>query len=193
MEVVFFKQIFIRWMASPWRLSEFLCSLSRSWWCWWLTRPWPAQSVSSPTQTHLNRTFFAVWACGTDSDSVHSPSDSGSFDGTRLLWEVPRIVTPLVGEGAGFESRSLTLGVEGVLLDKPTTAARGFTLVQQGHLIQIGVPFGAEGGYRKVQSVPSKKAFNKCKLFCYKQQVQNKDWCHVEHADDIMTNSRFYT
>lgn len=54
-----------------------------------------------------------------------------------------------------FESRSLKLGVEGVLLDEPTTTARGFSLVQQGHLIQIGVPFGVEGGYRKVQSVPS--------------------------------------
>uniref|UniRef100_A0A8P4GAX4 ZP domain-containing protein n=1 Tax=Dicentrarchus labrax TaxID=13489 RepID=A0A8P4GAX4_DICLA len=38
------------------------------------------------------------------------------------------------------------------MLDKPTAAARGFSLVQQGHLIQIGVPFGAEGGYRKVVS-----------------------------------------
>ncbi|XP_044024572.1 uncharacterized protein LOC122862843 isoform X2 [Siniperca chuatsi] len=75
--------------------------------------------------------------------------NSGSFDGTRLLWDVPRVVTPLVGEGARFESRSLSLGVEGVLLDEPTAAARGFTLVQQGYLIQIGVPFGEEGGYRK--------------------------------------------
>lgn len=65
-------------------------------------------------------------------------------------------MTPLVGEGAGFESRSLSLGVEGLLLDESTTAARGFSVVQHGHLIQIGVPFGAEGGYRKVQSVPSK-------------------------------------
>ncbi|XP_030260172.1 uncharacterized protein LOC115573522 isoform X3 [Sparus aurata] len=73
----------------------------------------------------------------------------GTFDGARLLWDIPRVVTPLIGEGAGFESRSVNLGVEGLLLDEPTTAARGFSVVQQGHLIQIGVPFGAEGGYRK--------------------------------------------
>ncbi|XP_070705205.1 uncharacterized protein [Pempheris klunzingeri] len=75
--------------------------------------------------------------------------NSGSFDGTQLLWDVPRLVTPLVGEEAKFESRSLRLGVEGVLLDEPTAAAKGFSLVQQGHLVQIRVPFGAEGGYKK--------------------------------------------
>uniref|UniRef100_A0A8C2WU22 ZP domain-containing protein n=1 Tax=Cyclopterus lumpus TaxID=8103 RepID=A0A8C2WU22_CYCLU len=74
---------------------------------------------------------------------------SGSFDGARLLWDIPLVVTSLVGEGAGFESRSLNLGVEGVLLDKPSATARGISLVQQAYVVQIGVPFGAEGGYRK--------------------------------------------
>jgi len=62
-------------------------------------------------------------------------------------------MTSLVGEGAGFESRSLNLGVEGVLLDKLTATARGISLVQQAYMIQIGVPFGAKGGYRKVKSI----------------------------------------
>ncbi|XP_029282165.1 uncharacterized protein LOC115004623 [Cottoperca gobio] len=75
--------------------------------------------------------------------------NTGSFDGARLLLDVPRVVTPLVGEGAKFESRSLSLGVDGVLLDKATAETRGFSLVQQGNLVQVGVPFGTEGGYRK--------------------------------------------
>lgn len=144
----------IRWMASPWRSSGFLCSWSRSWWWWWLMYPWPAQSVSS-TQTHLNRKLF-LSVNGVVCDSVDPVPDFGTFDGARLLWDIPRVVTPLIGEGAGFESRSVNLGVEGLLLDEPTTAARGFSAVQQGHLIQIGVPFGAEGGYRKVQWVGPK-------------------------------------
>ncbi|XP_073348720.1 uncharacterized protein [Pagrus major] len=81
--------------------------------------------------------------------SIACTVNSGSFDGSRLLWDIPQVVTPLTWEGAGFESRSVSLGVEGLLLDEPTTAARGFSVVQQGHLIKIGVPFGAEGGYRK--------------------------------------------
>lgn len=59
-------------------------------------------------------------------------------------------MTPLVGGGARFESRSLGLGVEGRLLDRPTAAARGFSLDLHGDLVQITVPFGAEGGYRRV-------------------------------------------
>ncbi|XP_074540740.1 uncharacterized protein LOC141801561 [Halichoeres trimaculatus] len=73
----------------------------------------------------------------------------GSFDGAHLLWDVPLVLPSLTGEGPGFESRNLSLGVEGVLLDKPTTAARGFGLVQEGNVLQIRVPFGAKGGYRK--------------------------------------------
>ncbi|XP_027131985.1 uncharacterized protein LOC104934442 isoform X2 [Larimichthys crocea] len=81
--------------------------------------------------------------------SIACPVNSGSFDGTVLLWDVPWAVTPLVGEGATFKSRNLSLGVGGVLLDESTLAVRGFSLVQQGSLNQIGIPFGAEGGYRK--------------------------------------------
>uniref|UniRef100_A0A667X8S8 Uncharacterized protein n=1 Tax=Myripristis murdjan TaxID=586833 RepID=A0A667X8S8_9TELE len=72
-----------------------------------------------------------------------------SFDGARLLWDVPRVMTPLVGGEGRFESRSLGLGVEGRLLDRPTAAARGFSLDLHGDLVQITVPFGAEGGYRR--------------------------------------------
>lgn len=78
--------------------------------------------------------------------------DPGTFDGSRLLWDIPRFLRPLVGEGAGFESRRFSLGVEGLLLDESAAAARGYSMVQIGQLIQIGVPFGAEGGYRKVKS-----------------------------------------
>ncbi|XP_047430113.1 uncharacterized protein LOC124999307 isoform X2 [Mugil cephalus] len=77
----------------------------------------------------------------------------GSFDGAQLLWDIPQVVTSLVEDGAALESRSFRLGVEGVLLDEPTAASRGFTTVQQGGWIQIKVPFGAEGGYRKSQVV----------------------------------------
>uniref|UniRef100_A0A3B4UXA6 ZP domain-containing protein n=1 Tax=Seriola dumerili TaxID=41447 RepID=A0A3B4UXA6_SERDU len=75
--------------------------------------------------------------------------NSGSFDGAWLLWDVPWIMTPLVEEAVRFESQNLSVGVEGVLLDEPTATTRGFSLVQQGRLVQIRVPLGAEGGYRK--------------------------------------------
>ena len=77
-------------------------------------------------------------------------SDSGSFDGEWLLWDIPWVMTPLVEEAAKFESQSLSMGVDGVLLDEPNATTRGFRLVRQERVVQIRVPFGAEGGFRKV-------------------------------------------
>lgn len=77
-------------------------------------------------------------------------TDSGSFEDSWLLWEVPQVIGPLVGEKVSFQSKSIRLGVDGVLLDESMAAARGLSVVQHGQKIQIGVPFGVEGGYRKV-------------------------------------------
>lgn len=81
-----------------------------------------------------------------------SISDPGYFDGVRLLWETPRIMTPLVHSGFGFESKQINVGVESQLLDEGTARARGYTLEVKGLMVQMGVPFGAEGGYRKVKA-----------------------------------------
>ncbi|XP_047242995.1 uncharacterized protein LOC124881473 isoform X3 [Girardinichthys multiradiatus] len=75
--------------------------------------------------------------------------NSGSFDGTLLLWEVPQVLPDLVGERAEFESRSFSLGLEGFLLDEATATSRGLSLVHQEGMVKIGVPFGSEGGFRK--------------------------------------------
>lgn len=80
-------------------------------------------------------------------------TDLGSFEGGWLLWEVPQVMGPLIGEGVHFQSKSIRLGVAGMLLEDSVAAARGLSMVQHGQKIQIGVPFGAEGGYRKVCSL----------------------------------------
>lgn len=80
-------------------------------------------------------------------------TDSSSFKDGWLLLEVPRVMSPLIGEGVGFQSNSIRLGVDGMLLEESLAAARGLRVVQHGQKIQIGVPFGAEGGYKKVCSL----------------------------------------
>ncbi|XP_075872619.1 uncharacterized protein LOC142882039 [Nelusetta ayraudi] len=75
-------------------------------------------------------------------------SDPGYFDGTQLRWNIPRVMSPLAGEGVELHSRSHRLGVDGLLLSEGDAAARGFSLGQQGELTHITVPFGAEGGFR---------------------------------------------
>lgn len=80
-------------------------------------------------------------------------TDSGSFKDGWLLLEVPQVMSPPIGEGVGFQSNSIRLGVDGMLLEESLAAARGLRVVQHGQKIQIGAPFGAEGGYRKVCSL----------------------------------------
>ncbi|MEQ2159122.1 hypothetical protein GOODEAATRI_019290, partial [Goodea atripinnis] len=60
------------------------------------------------------------------------------------------VLPGLVGERAEFESRSFSLGLEGFLLDEATATSRGLSLVHQEGMVKIGVPFGSEGGFRKV-------------------------------------------
>ncbi|TWW68423.1 Zona pellucida sperm-binding protein 2 ZP1 [Takifugu flavidus] len=75
--------------------------------------------------------------------------NSSSFKDGWLLLEVPQVMSPLVGEGVDYQSNSIRLGVDGMLLEESLAAARGIRVVQHGQKIQIGVPFGTEGGYRK--------------------------------------------
>ncbi|KAK6295342.1 hypothetical protein J4Q44_G00345680 [Coregonus suidteri] len=81
--------------------------------------------------------------------SVACTINPGYFDGARLLWDTPRIMTPLVHSGVGFESKQINVGVESQLLDEGTARARGYTLEVNGLMVQMGIPFGAKGGYRK--------------------------------------------
>nr|XP_043904737.1 uncharacterized protein LOC122783871 isoform X2 [Solea senegalensis] len=81
--------------------------------------------------------------------SMACTRNSGSFDGSWLQWDIPRVMTPLVEEVATFESQMFSVGVEGVLLEEVNATTRGISLVQRGSVVQIMVPFGAEGGHRK--------------------------------------------
>lgn len=94
-----------------------------------------------------------MWSVNTSNRLFTWATDSGSFKDGWLLLEVPRVMSPLVGEGVGFQSNSIRLGVDGTLLEESLAEARGLRVVQHGQKIQIGVPFGAEGGYRKVCSL----------------------------------------
>ncbi|XP_024866909.1 uncharacterized protein LOC112451536 isoform X2 [Kryptolebias marmoratus] len=75
--------------------------------------------------------------------------NSGSFDGTQLLWNIPQVLPALVGNGARFQSQSFKLGLGDALLDEATAFSKGLKVVQEGGIVKVGVPVGTEGGYRK--------------------------------------------
>ncbi|XP_051908627.1 uncharacterized protein LOC127592154 [Hippocampus zosterae] len=81
--------------------------------------------------------------------SVACAVNAASYDGARLVWDLPNVLRPLLEEGAAFRSRKRSLEVDGATLDEQSAAAKGFGLLQQEELVQISVPFGAEGGYTR--------------------------------------------
>lgn len=78
-------------------------------------------------------------------------SDPGTFDGERLHWSVPRVMTPLVQDNSSFVSSKIQMGIDTQLLDSSIWKAQGLRLEETGPTITISVPFGAQGGYRKVR------------------------------------------
>ncbi|MGH0130956.1 UNVERIFIED_CONTAM: hypothetical protein FKN15_067341 [Acipenser sinensis] len=83
-----------------------------------------------------------------DTSAACTKTDA-TFDGTRLIWEMPRILTPLVLHVAQFQDKQITMGVEGILLNAPTLQTRGYNLSVNNTIVKISIPYGAEGGYRK--------------------------------------------
>ncbi|XP_061092108.1 uncharacterized protein LOC133124705 isoform X2 [Conger conger] len=75
-------------------------------------------------------------------------SNLGSFDGEKLLWKTPMVMTPLLYDHSGFVSEHIRFGVKGQLLDDSTIRDWGYMLDISGDSVWIGVPYSANGGHR---------------------------------------------
>ena len=85
-------------------------------------------------------------------------SDPGTFDGEKLHWAVPRVLTPLVPDTSSFASNQISMGIDGQLMEETAWRAWDHSLEDTGLMINISVPFGARGGYRKVRALPCTRA-----------------------------------
>ncbi|XP_071388115.1 zona pellucida protein AX 4 [Centroberyx affinis] len=73
----------------------------------------------------------------------------GSYDGSHLVWETPEVLHPLAYGLSGLESSQVNMGVSGGLLEQPIVEEKGYIMEKHGAIVQIGIPYNAEGGYRK--------------------------------------------
>ncbi|XP_029616042.1 uncharacterized protein LOC115198303 [Salmo trutta] len=80
---------------------------------------------------------------------VACSTNEGMYDGVQLVWQTPTLLSPLVSGLSGLESRKITMGVDGQLMDEPITAEQGYSLDISDTTVQISIPFNAAGGYRK--------------------------------------------
>ncbi|KAK9972160.1 hypothetical protein ABG768_025486 [Culter alburnus] len=74
--------------------------------------------------------------------------DKGSFDGYRLHWRTPAVMTPLALQSE-FRSQYISIGVDGELLDEQASVDRGYSLTASEDTIDSSIPIAAEGAIRK--------------------------------------------
>lgn len=59
------------------------------------------------------------------------------------MWQTPEMLYPSL-------SKVLNVGLNGDLVEQPVAEERGYVVENRNTTIQLGIPYNAEGGYRKV-------------------------------------------
>ncbi|XP_048883672.1 zona pellucida protein AX 4 isoform X3 [Brienomyrus brachyistius] len=79
--------------------------------------------------------------------SVACPLSRAMVDGEHLSWTFPQILSPLVQ--GWFRDKGVRMGVGASLLSECQILERGYEIGLRHHLVEIRIPFGAEGGFIK--------------------------------------------
>ncbi|KAM6960376.1 uncharacterized protein LKV04_021942 [Tautogolabrus adspersus] len=73
--------------------------------------------------------------------------NEGSYDDNGyMMWEIPEVLHPLV---SGLHEMQINLGANGELVEQPVAEERGYIVEKHDKIVQISIPYDAEGGYRK--------------------------------------------
>nr|XP_020484894.1 uncharacterized protein LOC109980739 [Labrus bergylta] len=75
------------------------------------------------------------------------PMSEGSYDNNGyMMWEIPEVLHPLV---SGLREMQINLGANGELVEQPVAEERGYIVEKHDNMVQISIPYNAEGGTRK--------------------------------------------
>ncbi|XP_061566193.1 uncharacterized protein LOC133420514 [Cololabis saira] len=66
-----------------------------------------------------------------------------SHDGGYMTWETPEALYPSLG------GSQISVGLNGDIVEQAATEQRGFIMKKHNTTIHIGIPYNAEGGYKK--------------------------------------------
>lgn len=61
-----------------------------------------------------------------------------------MSWETPDVLYP------GLQTTNFSFGLNGKLLQPTVAEKKGYVIDKYNNTVEIGVPYDAEGGYRKV-------------------------------------------
>ncbi|XP_033992843.1 uncharacterized protein LOC117488158 [Trematomus bernacchii] len=71
----------------------------------------------------------------------------GSYnDSGYMMWDTPEVLHPLM---TSQHESQVKIGVNGELVEEPVAEERGYIVEKQNAIIQIGIPYNAEGAIRK--------------------------------------------
>ncbi|MGH0176485.1 UNVERIFIED_CONTAM: hypothetical protein FKN15_072916 [Acipenser sinensis] len=106
--------------------------------------------LRSPYGMPMSEVLLRRWMLLLVDTSAACAKNPSVFDGTYLSWVTPRLITPLVLHPTKFLDKRFTMGVEGRALDEVTAISREYQLLVNRTAVEICIPFGAVGGYRKL-------------------------------------------
>ncbi|MEY6421641.1 hypothetical protein WJF60_23345, partial [Salmonella enterica subsp. enterica serovar Corvallis] len=69
--------------------------------------------------------------------------DAGSYHSGYMIWDTPEALYPSLG------GTQISLGLNGKLGELAAAEQKGFIMARYNSTVQIGIPYNAEGGYRK--------------------------------------------
>ncbi|XP_007551337.1 uncharacterized protein LOC103137517 isoform X1 [Poecilia formosa] len=69
--------------------------------------------------------------------------DEGSYDSGYMIWGTPEALYPSLG------TTQISFGLNGNLVEQAAVVQKGFIMERYNSTVQIGIPYDAEGGYRK--------------------------------------------
>ncbi|KAJ8342972.1 hypothetical protein SKAU_G00329000 [Synaphobranchus kaupii] len=111
--------------------------------------------------------------------SVACPISKAVMDDGHVLWTFPKILPPLVH--AGYSAWGASVGVEGHLLSDCIIQQRGYEVRVQDRIVEIRIPFGAEGGYVKSHVVDGQYYQSYSIDLFYMHQWEDSHWALTQH------------
>ncbi|XP_035290132.1 uncharacterized protein LOC118236141 isoform X1 [Anguilla anguilla] len=123
--------------------------------------------------------YSHLWTLHTVDISVACPINQAVMDDGHVLWTFPKILPPLVH--AGYSAWSASVGVEGHLLSDCVIQRRGYEIRLRDGIVEIRIPFGAEGGYVKSHVVDGQYFQSYSIDLLYMHQWEDSRWVLTQH------------
>ncbi|KAL4659909.1 hypothetical protein GN956_G196 [Arapaima gigas] len=112
--------------------------------------------------------------------SVACSLHKGTMDGTHILWSIPQVFPPLV-QGS-IRDRGARMGVGGSLLSDCVIQQRGYKMEVRAGVMEVRIPFGADGGYVKSHVMDGQYAQSYSIDLYYVQQWEDAQWTLTRHC-----------